>query len=154
MFEFLSVWGAIVSTLAAAFSIIAIVWNFQRDQRKIEVSAMIGKIGPLETIQQGTNKLIISIVNVGNRPVNITGFGGKYKKQAAKDNKVDFLLPEQHGKLPVILKDGETHSIWFDVPKIVTMDVEYFCVFDSYNNKWKISKNNLKFLREDVKENL
>jgi len=71
--KFLALWGAILST-------IAITWNIFRDvndKGKLKIDAMIGKMVPDHTDK---DYLVITITNIGRRPVLVKGWGGIKKR--------------------------------------------------------------------------
>ena len=91
--KFLALWGAILST-------IAITWNIFRDvndKGKLKIDAMIGKMVPDHTDK---DYLVITITNIGRRPVLVKGWGGM-KKKNVKGARGMYIIP--HG-LPRMLR--------------------------------------------------
>ena len=139
--KFLAVWGAILST-------VAITWNIIRDARdkgSLKVEAMIGKMVPDHTDR---DYLIITITNIGRRPVLVKGWGGM-KKKNVKGARGLFVVPRG---LPRMLKEGEYHTEFTDDLSILSPDLEKIYVWDSAGKEWKVSRKNLNRLFEDVKK--
>lgn len=138
--KFLAIWGAILST-------VAITWNILRDvsdKGKLKIDAMVGKMSPNHTDRI---YLIITITNIGRRPLLIKTLGGM-KKKSVKGPRGLFIVPRG---LPRILKEGEYH-IEFANLSILSPELEKISVWDSTGKEWKVSRKNLKRLFKDVKK--
>lgn len=142
--DFLAVLGLVLST-------ISLTLNFINFRRKLLVNAMIGFIGEPGSLdyESDTNYLIINFTNMSKTPIQIVNFGAKLKKRDT-DGSDRIMFVEFFGKLPVMLKEAETGSIFIDYYEVVLEDYKYFYLGDSYNREWKISKENLKTLRSNA----
>jgi len=141
--EFLAIWGAILSS-------VAIAWNVFRDvndRGKLKIDAMIGKMVPDHTDKE---YLVVTITNIGRRPVLVKSWGGmEKKKKDAKNARGIFIVPQG---LPRMLKEGEYHTEFTDDLTILSPELEKICVWDSTGKHWKVSRKNLKRLFKGVKE--
>lgn len=139
--KFLALWGAILST-------IAITWNIFRDANdkgKLKIEAMIGKMVPDHTDK---DYLVITITNIGRRPVLVKSRGGM-KKKNVKGARGMYIIP--HG-LPRMLKEGEYHMEFTEDLSIISPELEKIHVWDSTGKEWEVSKKNLKSLFKDVQK--
>lgn len=74
LFPFLAVWGAIVSTIALTWNIIRDI----RDKGKLKLNAFIGKMFP---DPKDKDYLVVTIANVGRRPIFVKHLGGETKRK-------------------------------------------------------------------------
>jgi hypothetical protein len=115
--KFLAAYGALLASIGFG-------WNLYRDLRdraKLKVSASICRLtidgqGNWVAITSavkmgGTNQryVVMSVVNVGRRPIVWKGWGGKYRK---RKNGTQFAVLDRTIKnhLPKRLQEGEEHS--------------------------------------------
>ncbi|MBI4489060.1 MAG: hypothetical protein HY694_08230 [Deltaproteobacteria bacterium] len=94
--KFLAVWGAIVST-------IALTWNVIRDRHDrgiLKLNTMIGKMYPDHTDR---DYVVLTITNVGRRPILVMSWG--WIKKGRKGD--GFLV--KTSQFPKMLKEGEYH---------------------------------------------
>jgi len=139
--KFLAIWGAIVSS-------IAITWNVLRDIRdkgRLKIDAMIGKMVPDHTDR---DYLVITITNIGCRPVLVKGWGGM-KKKSTKGARGLFIVPRD---LPRMLKEGEYHIEFTEDLSILSPELEKIYVWDSTGKEWRVTRKNLKRLFKDVEK--
>ena len=132
---FLAVWGAIVST-------IALTWNIIRDRLDrgaLRVEAMIGRMVPDHTDK---DYLVVTITNVGRRPVLVKGWGGM-KKRHVKGKRGILIVPRG---LPRMLEEGEYHLEFTEDLSMLSSDIQKIYVWDSAGREWKVSRKNLKRL--------
>jgi ABC-type antimicrobial peptide transport system permease subunit len=140
LIDFLAIWGAIVSTAAMTWNIVRDI----RDKGKLKIDVVIGKeilIDNAGKIMQGhtdEKQLVISITNVGRRPVLVKGWGGMLK------NNQGFFVPSR--KLPQMLKEGEYLLDYTSDLSILSQNLKTIYVWDSADKKWAVSRKNLKQL--------
>lgn len=155
--EFLAAWGAILSTLGMG-------WTLYRDlldHAKLQLSAGVRRIAsgddgkyysvaPKAPVQPISEKLfvVMTVVNVGRRPVMWQGWGGKYR-----DGKPGFQIVGQG--LPKMLQEGESHDeiaeLEGDVNPI-SENVRKLYVWDAAGRKWSLSRKQLKKLKREARE--
>lgn len=118
--KFLAVWGAILSSITFGWSL----YRDLRDRAKIKISAELRRIGRREgdgalftcapdvPIQGASEKLfvVVSVVNVGRRPMRWKGLGGQYRH--AENGRKGFQVSARH--LPRTLQEQEQHDEAFD----------------------------------------
>ena len=139
--KLLAIWGAIFSTVAIAWNIVRDV----NDRGRLKIDAMIGKMFPDHTDK---NYLVITITNIGRRPILVKGWGGM-KKKAVKGARGIFIVPQG---LPRMLKEGEYHTEFTEDLTILSPELEKIYVWDSTGKYWKVSRKNLRRLFKDVKK--
>jgi len=157
--EFLAAWGAILSTFGLG-------WTFYRDlldRAKLQVSAKVRRIArstdgryyavaPHLTVE-ATEKLfvVMSVVNVGRRPVMWQGWGGKYHKR--EEEGTAFFIVGQD--LPKMLQEGESHSEMTELGdnlEPASHNVQRLYVWDTAGKEWALSRKQLKQLKKEAGE--
>jgi hypothetical protein len=157
--EFLAAWGAILATLGFG-------WNLYRDlldRASLQVSATVRRIAFSTTGQpfavghdvpvDATRQLfvVMTVVNVGRRPVMWKGWGGKYRKR--ENNRDGFVVIPEH--LPKMLQEGEMHS------EVTTLDaglspvhanVRKLYMWDSSGRQYSLSRRRMRRLRQEARE--
>jgi len=139
MTTFLAAWGAILATAA-------LTWNVVQDiggRANLQVSAFIGKMYPDHADK---DYLVITMVNVGRRPITLQSWGGMKKKDIPKRG---IFVPARG--LPRMLKESESHNEYIDDLSILDDDLETLHVIDSAGRRWKVSKKNLRRMVEEAK---
>ncbi len=131
--SFLAIWGAILST-------VAVTWNIIRDRNdkgKIRLTGYIGKVIPGNPEER---KLVVTITNIGRRPIRITGWGATKKKQAI-DKRCLFILGRH---LPVTLKEGDEVVEINDDLTLLSEDIKTLYAIDSTSKMWKMKEKYFK----------
>lgn len=138
----------LLAIIGAIGSAVAITWNVIRelhDRANLKIEAMIGRIVPHHTDRVN---LVITITNIGRRPVVVTKWGGFWKKSVK--GKPGFIVIPQG--LPKLLKESDYFNEYTDDLSILSPNLKKICVWDSAGREWKISRKNLKRLFKDLKE--
>lgn len=141
----LAFYGTVVSTAA-------LVWNIVRDSRdrpKVRLEAMIGKIYPDHTDR---DYLVLTMTNVGRRPVQIKGWYGLRKK--TYDGPKGIMVVTQG--LPRILNESESHHEYCIDLSLLDDQLKTLFVTDSAGREWHLTKKQIRQLikqnRDDTKE--
>jgi hypothetical protein len=138
---FLAVWGAILSTIALG-------WNVLRDSRdrgRLKIDAMIGKMHPDHTDR---DYLVITVTNVGKRPLLVKGWGGMKRKGASEPRGI-LIVPRG---LPRMLKESEYHIEWTPDLTVLDEDTERIYAWDSSGKEWALTRKQMKRLRQERSE--
>lgn len=97
----LAIYGAFLSTIAVSWNI----YNAFQDRPKIKIETNFGSIiGDKRTL------LLIKAINKGRRPITLSSFGVRCGEN-------DLLNIYPHN-LPFELREGKSHSEWFDVKEL------------------------------------
>jgi hypothetical protein len=158
--EFLAAYGALLSSIGFG-------WNLYRDlldRARLQVSADIRRIAqgldgkyfsakPSAAVQGATAQLfvVMTVVNVGRRPVQWQGWGGKYHKP--ENGKTGFTIIGRD--LPKMLSEGQTHS---EITRLepdlrpAHDNVTRLFVWDAAGKYWELSRNQLKRLKREARE--
>ena len=101
----------------------------QRDRPELHIGAMLGKKAPSA---DDRTHLLLSVTNVGRRPLMLSKWGVENKKGAALGGGLIF-DPE----LPRLLREGETvslmtHSLW-----MLGEELKSITIWDSTNRPWR-----------------
>jgi hypothetical protein len=155
---FLAAWGALLGTFGLG-------WTLYRDlldRGKLQISARVRRIGRSEDGKyyavspsvkvQASEKLfvVMSVVNVGRRPVLWQGWGGKYRKPEPEGN--SFFIVGQN--LPKMLQEGESHSELTELArdfKPASENIRSLFVWDAAGKHWALSRKQLKTLKEEAR---
>jgi hypothetical protein len=154
--KFLALYGAILSSIGFG-------WNLYRDSHdraKLEVSASIRRfvtaadgrafaIAQKLSVEGASNQayIVISVTNVGRRPVMIKGWGGRWCNPI--NGKRMFTIIGRD--LPKMLSEGEYHLEYTDDFKVTGKNVKDLYVWDSSGKEWKLPKGEFKRLKQEVR---
>jgi hypothetical protein len=128
----LAFYGTIVSTAA-------LVWNIIRDSRdrsRVKLEAMIGKLYPDHTDR---DYLVLTMTNVGRRPVQIKGWYGLRKRRS--DDERGLIVVTQG--LPRILNEAESHHEFCIDLTLLNKDLQKLYVSDSAGREWKLPRKRM-----------
>jgi hypothetical protein len=157
--KFLAAWGAILATFGLG-------WTLYRDlldRGKLQISARVRRIGmstdgkyyavaPNLNVQASQKLFVVmSVVNVGRRPVLWQGWGGKYHKREAEGT--GFYIVGQN--LPKMLQEGESHSELTALEatlKPASENVRKLYVWDAAGKEWALSRKQLKELKKEARD--
>lgn len=89
--------------------------------------------------------VVMDVVNIGRRPIQWTGWGGKHHKPVrGKDSFVIVGVA-----LPKMLKEGESHSEFTGEINPVLENVKRLFIWDGTGQKWCVSRRELRKLKKD-----
>jgi hypothetical protein len=161
--KFLAVWGAILSSITFGWSL----YRDLRDRAKIMLSAELRRLGRREgdgafftsapdlPVQGASEKLfvVVSVVNVGRRPMRWKGLGGKYRH--AVNEKKGFVVSAHH--LPRSLEEQEQHDEFFEFEPPFDQDlangqIKRLYIWDVAGREWSVPRSDLKKLVADAKK--
>ena len=159
--KFLAAWGALLGTFGLG-------WTLYRDlldRAKLQVSAKVRRIGRsadgryyaiAPNLNIGAPEklfVVMTVVNVGRRPVMWQGWGGKYHKREA-DGTGFTIIPQN---LPKMLQEGEVHNeltaLEADLGP-VSENVKKFYMWDVSGREWKLSRKQLRELKLEARRAL
>lgn len=160
-----------IAIIALVTSIVALVWNIVRDliidRVKIKIEINVGRIfsvagtqgravfvGISEPLAQTNRRPLViqfSITNIGRRPVVIEKISGKYKK-----NQTEKYWVLTTRDLPKVVEPYGTlfeHSDELTILKdLLDEKYDYLFAMDTKSKQWKVSKQNINKLKEDIKD--
>jgi hypothetical protein len=162
--EFLAAYGALLASVGFG-------WNLYRDlldRAKLQVSVNVRRIarGPDGTVfhckpdlpVEGASEqlyVVMSVVNVGRRPVVWQGWGGKYHKpvDTVRGRRSGFSIVGR--ELPKMLAEAQSHSEFTELQADVrpaSEDVKSLFMWDSSGKYWKLSRKELRKLKKEARE--
>jgi hypothetical protein len=139
----LALWGAVIATAA-------LTWNIVRDigeRPKVKIDAMIGRMYPDHADR---SYVILTMTNIGRRPVFIKGWGATLKKDGPQPK---GLVVRPHG-LPKMLSESEYHIEFTHDFRVLAPEVERLYVYDSSGREWKLTRKQLRELRKQAHDEL
>ena len=157
--KFLAAWGALLATFGLG-------WTLYRDlldRGRLQISARVRRIGmstdgkyyavsPSVNVQASEKLFVVmSVVNVGRRPVRWQGWGGKYHKR--QPDGTGFYIVGQ--SLPKMLQEGESHSELTMLEANLmpaSENVKRLFVWDAAGKEWSLSRKQLKQLKKEARE--
>lgn len=132
----LAVYGAVIATIVAAWSIYQQVTTY-RGQLAVQVVKVDMVQGHMTV---GKDKLWIKVTNVGRQPIWLNSIGGRYKRGSPKSHFRIFIAQG----LPVRLEPGEAfNDTSSDVNKANLERVRFFCAWDSKDKVHKAPRRQL-----------
>jgi hypothetical protein len=148
---------------ASVLATITFVWNLLRDLRdrgKLKISAKVRRIvsgpdGPRYAVAydfpaaEASKELyiVMTVANVGRRPMRWEGWGGFYKKPFK--GKTSFVIIPR--LLPKILAEMETHQE-FTMLDDGFDNIKKLHIWDGITDEWKLSFWQMRRLRIEAKE--
>jgi hypothetical protein len=150
--DFLATWGAVTAT-------VAIVWNLVRDLKdsgKLRVDAMVGKMHPDPTKR---SYLVITITNVGRRPVMLKGLYTLRRQPWSRDlfkyRLVKYRRFAPCGVLllkegPRMLKEGEYHTELVEDFSFLDRQIGAIAAYDSGGKEWWLRGKRLSMAIKDA----
>ena len=149
---FLAVWGAVTATFAVG-------WNLVRDLKdsgKLRIDAMIGKKHPDPS---GQRHLVITVTNVGRRPVLVKGLLTlqkqpwyqsffRYRVVTYRSMAPNGLLLLRNG--PKMLKEGEFLTEVFQDFSFIDGRLAAIAAVDSGGREWRLKGKRLRYLINDA----
>lgn len=155
--KFLAAWGAIVSTFGLG-------WTFYRDlhdRARLRVTAHVRRIvrspdgkwyavKPDLGVADASEQLfiVVNVTNIGRRPVQWTGWGGKWRKP--RRGKDSFTIVPVG--LPKMLNEGDTHSEYTTELNPEGENVQRLFIWDASGKNWYLSRAALRKLKEESRK--
>ena len=139
---FLAVWGALVSTAVAG-------WTIFRDlgtRPKLRVDAIVGAIYPDHPDE---DLLIVTMTNEGHGPIMVKSWGLDYRKEKPTDKKHGIIVPRG---LPRMIKEGDFHTEWTHELQAIGSRVTGIWALDSANRYWHAPKQHLQEVIKGAEE--
>jgi hypothetical protein len=153
---------SLLATYAALLSSVGLGWNLYRDlhnRAKLNVSVSLRRISfstdgkmyavspkfPVEASAE--TFVVISVLNVGQRPVKVNGWGGKYVNP--QDGKSAFVVVPQG--MPKMLNEWENLDEMTDELHGSIDNIKYLCVRDASGREWKAKRTDLARLKKDLR---
>lgn len=150
----------LLAAYGAVLSSIGLGWNLYRDlhnRANLKISVALRRIafstdGKMYAVSptfpvESTAKtfIVITALNVGQRPVKINGWGGRYLKPV--NGKSSFIIVPQG--MPKMLNEWEAIDEFTDELHDSINNVKYFCVRDASGREWKAPRRDLTKLKTD-----
>jgi hypothetical protein len=153
---------AVYGSLLASFTFGWTLYRDLRDRARIKLSAQVRRIGMredgsffmMEPSQEiaGVPKqlfLVISVVNVGRRPLRWSGVGGNYKTPV--NGKGGFVLSPRY--LPKMLEEQEAHDEYTELTSpFIEENIKRMYIWDAAGRKWNVSRRDIKQIAKDGKK--
>jgi len=139
----------LLAILGVCLSALAITWNILRDindKGKLQSKVMIGRLYPDHTDKK---YLVITITNIGRRPLLVQGWGGEEKKKAKGKKRYIYIIP--YG-LPRMLKEGESWVERTEDLSILSSNLKRICVWDSTGKYLNVRRKDMRRLIESKKK--
>lgn len=133
----------VITISATIFSGISLIWEVIRgfrDAGRLKIEA-----GIMKWYSGDKDSLVITVANVGRRPVCVTKLVVVEKKRRGKS--YELFIPH----MPRILKEGEYLREAISDFELLTSHMETICVWDSTGKMWKLPKKNFHHILEEAK---
>ena len=108
VYDVIGTWIAAIGTVGAVITSLWLSFNSNKVKLKIDTSASI-LIHP--SIQERGMHCIITISNIGTRPVTIKGIGWEIQRGNEKKNFIQMTWTTTKGNLPLFLQEGEVTDV-------------------------------------------
>lgn len=154
----------VLAGYGAALASIGFGWNLYRDlldRARLQLSAHVRRVvqsadgkwyavKPDLEVAGASAKLfvVLDVANIGRRPVQWIGWGGKYHKSV--NGKGSFaIIPVA---LPKMLNEGETHSEYTDALNPAGENVKRIFIWDGAGKHWSLPRRALRELKEESRK--
>jgi hypothetical protein len=163
----LSTTTTILAVYGALLASVMFGWNLFRDlgdRARLKLSANIRKLtvdtdgrffaaSPDLEVQPSTDQLyvLLTVVNVGRRPIQWEGWGGKYREPV--NGKMGFTITGR--ALPRMLNERESHREFTELEadlRPANDNVKKLYMWDASGKEWKLSWWQLRKLREKARK--
>ena len=151
----------ILAIYGAALSSIALGWNLYRDlldRPRLKVHAHVRRIvqsthgkwysvKPDIPVEGASQQLfvVVDVTNIGRRPVQWVGWGGKYRKPV--NGKTAFtIIPLA---LPRMLNEGDMHSEFTPELNPADENVKRLFIWDASGKNWYLTRRALRKLKKE-----
>lgn len=160
----MSLYLGLTDALAAYGAILASVgfgWNLYRDlldRPRLKLSAHVRRLVQMQggqwyavmpdmPVEGASEKLfvVISVTNIGRRPVQLMGWGGSYGKPV-KGRKYFTVIPHA---LPRMLAEGQSHDEYTDELRPADENVKRLLIRDATGENWYLSWRAMNKLKEE-----
>jgi hypothetical protein len=156
----LAVYGALLSSLVFGWSL----YRDLADRARFKISASIRRITqdtggrpyavmPDLHVEPTSEQLyiLLTVVNVGRRPMQWEGWGGRYSKPV--NGKESFRILGKN--IPKMLNENESHSEFTELGADISPaadNLKELFMWNASGKKWKLSRWQLRRLREDAQK--
>ena len=153
----------VIAVYGALLSSITFGWNLLRDlgdRGKLKLELSIRKATaptggriyatlPSMALKSVTEQLylVLSVVNVGRRPMSWEGWGGTYFEPVNGDTGFTILGPN----LPKMLNERESHSEFTELAPDLMPNLKRLFMWDASGKKWRVGYWQLRRLRREAK---
>ncbi len=118
---------AIIAVYGAILSTIAILWQYFSDRVKVKVQARKNMEIVGDPRYQGMTLTVITVTNVGHRPVTITTFGAIQ----LFPHLTGFVAVDTTPALPCEITEGKFINSYWDQADIDFSKIDYWAAWDS-----------------------
>lgn len=154
----------VLAIYGAALASVGLGWNLYRDlhdRARLKITAHVrrlvqstdGKwysVNPDLPVEGASERLfvVVNVTNVGRRPVQWTGWGGKYHRPV--NGKDSFaMIPIA---LPKMLNEGTSHSEYSEHLNPAGENVNRLFIWDASGKNWYLSRRALRKLKEESRK--
>jgi hypothetical protein len=155
--KFLAAWGAILSTFGLGWTL----YRDLHDRARLRLTAHVRRVvqstdgkwyavKPDLPVAGASEQLfiVVNVTNAGRRPVQWTGWGGKYHKPVGGKDSFS-IIPVA---LPKMLKEGDSHSEYTDQLNPAGENVKRLFIWDASGKNWYLSRRALGKLKEESRK--
>lgn len=128
-----SLYAAVVATATAGWNMFVSI----RDRARLKIVLSMARF---PESPERDRELLLTVTNVGRRPITVIAWGGEYTQQMADGRSEFYMRPRQ---MPRELREGERLSELVDPRHVHEWPVRCLWVVDSSNRKWKLSRRHL-----------
>jgi hypothetical protein len=154
----LAVYGALLGSFTFGWTL----YRDMRDRARIKFSVAVRRvvlrvdgtwlsIDPSQDIEaaRGTLSLVISVVNIGRRPLRWSGVGGLYKNPV--NGKGGFVVNARF--LPKMLEEQQAHDEIAELDaQFANGNIKRFYIWDAAGRHWDLSGREISALLADAKK--
>ena len=145
--EFVEViWAGVLTVLTITTAILSIILAYLRIDEFLKDRPILKFMFYFEISDKGEKIFYLDMVNIGRRPIVITGYFSMEKTGSLLLN----FLDSPHG-FPISLKEVEIHTFRLQISEIKKGGVKELRIHDSSGKKWKLSRKQIREINKTSK---
>jgi hypothetical protein len=137
------IWAGVLTVLTITTAILTIILAYLRIEEFIKDRPILKFMFYFEISDKGDKIFYLDVVNIGRRPIVITGY---YSKEKTGSLLMDFL--DSPGGFPISLKEAEIHTFRLQISEIKKGGVKELRLHDSSGKKWKLSRKQIRHINK------
>jgi len=145
--EFVEViWAGVLTVLTITTAILSIILAYLRIDEFLKDRPILKFTFYFEISDKGEKIFYLDMVNIGRRPIVITGY---YSMEKTGSLLLNFL--DSPRGFPISLKEAEIHTFRLQISEIKKGGVKELRIHDSSGKKWKLSRKQIREINKTSK---
>ena len=140
------IWAGVLTVLTMTTAILSIILAYLRIEEFLKDRPILKFMFYFEINDHGDKIFYLDAVNIGRRPIVITGY---YSIEKTGSLLLNFL--DSPNGFPITLKEAEIHTFMLQMSEIKQGGVKELRLHDSSGKKWKLSRKQIRKINKTNK---